>query len=169
MQACATLSTPFDVDHLQDHFYKRGMPAEMLKGIFCPEPVTGSSKSSFMCTSPYEQVKASAHDLSSYLPPMMLLHGDKDKTVPCSESTRMCEALRQRGVEATCKVYKDETHTSLFLEGPFAGQEDKAMHDILDLVLGPKSASLRRPTIEPWPLMPFPKALSTLATFVCPF
>jgi acetyl esterase/lipase len=169
VQALITLSTPFDIASLQTHFRERGMPKDMLNGIFCPETTPGSETPSFTRTSPYEQVKASSSDLKSYLPPVLLLHGQKDKTVPYSEATQMCEALRSQGVEATCKLYKDETHTTPLLEGPFAGKQDFAMHDVLDLILGSKAASLRRPSIEPWPLLPFPNIATCLATFVCPF
>ena len=45
--------------------------------------------------------------------PVLLVHGDDDRTVPFSESVRLLEALRARGVEVETLVFPDEVHDFL--------------------------------------------------------
>ena len=43
-------------------------------------------------------------------PPFLILQGDKDTTVPLSQSKELYDCLIQGGVEATLKVFKNGTH-----------------------------------------------------------
>ena len=169
VQGFVGLSAPFDIAELQPHFRARGLSHEMLSGMFRPDVDAEQGKSSYTRVSPYEQAATGPAEVVSQFPRTLLLHGDADATVPVQESTRMHDALRGQGVHAHCTVYAGGTHTSVFVEGPFAGGEDKAMQDVLEFVLGSKPGMARRPSLEPWPLVPFPRALCSLATFVCPF
>jgi dipeptidyl aminopeptidase/acylaminoacyl peptidase len=45
--------------------------------------------------------------------PVLLIHGDDDRSVPFSESVRLVQALRARGVEAETLVFPDEVHDFL--------------------------------------------------------
>jgi dipeptidyl aminopeptidase/acylaminoacyl peptidase len=42
--------------------------------------------------------------------PVLLIHGDDDRNVPFSESVRLAEALRERGVEVEALALPDEIH-----------------------------------------------------------
>lgn len=167
MQGFVGLSAPFDIARLQPHFRARGLSQDMLSGMFRPD--TDGGEPAFARISPYEQACTGAPEVVGHLPPTLLLHGDADATVPVQEASRMHDALQSKGVDVHCKVYAGETHTSVFVEGPFAGGEDKAMQDVLEFVVGDKPGAERRPSLEPWPLVPFPQALCALATYVCPF
>lgn len=56
--------------------------------------------------SPLAQVRAGA-------PPFYLAHGDKDETVPLSQSQRLAEALQKVGTEATVRVIPGMGHGSI--------------------------------------------------------
>jgi dipeptidyl aminopeptidase/acylaminoacyl peptidase len=45
--------------------------------------------------------------------PVLLIHGDDDRNVPFSESVRLLQALRARGVETETLVFPDEVHDFL--------------------------------------------------------
>jgi acetyl esterase/lipase len=176
VQGFITLSTPFDVAGLQHHFRTRGMSEELLHGIFAPEPPTPGRQAlySYRLVSPFEICGCAAGEACPPmpLPSTLLLHGAKDATVPVSESIRMCEALRQRGVDAVCKVYPEGTHTSIFVEGPFAGGRDVVLEDVLQFVLS--ESGIPEDEAYPgsgrsWPLIPFPRLLRAVASAVCPF
>jgi acetyl esterase/lipase len=43
-------------------------------------------------------------------PPFLIMHGDKDATVPIAQSTRLAEALKKAGVEVTLKTLEGAGH-----------------------------------------------------------
>ncbi len=53
------------------------------------------------------------------LPPFLIVHGDRDKTVPCSESQRFKEALDKVGVSAELTIVQGGEHN--FLKAPPGG------------------------------------------------
>ena len=176
MQGFVGLSCPYDIKGIQAHFRKRGMNAGMLHGIFDPQLLpqceSGSAEYTFADVSPYELCQSLDATDAAKLPQTLLLHGSADKTVPASESIRMAHALVERGVRARCKVYEKATHTSIFVEGPFAGGVDVVLEDVLDFVLqdsSPQRLQSLEAFSESWAMIPFPRLLSALATFVCPF
>ncbi len=50
------------------------------------------------------------------LPPFLLIHGDKDGTVPVSQSELLYAALKKAGADATLRVIKDGSHNLLNAE-----------------------------------------------------
>jgi dipeptidyl aminopeptidase/acylaminoacyl peptidase len=51
--------------------------------------------------------------LDSWRSPVLVIHGDDDRNVPFSETVRLVEALRKKGVEVEQKIYPDEVHSFL--------------------------------------------------------
>ena len=97
----------------------------------------------------------------------LLLHGSADQTVPVRESMRMTAALQQRKVPVECKVYPEETHTSLFIEGPMAGLRDIVVEDVLAFIA---PGQYNDAALDLWPLIPlFPRTVCALAGVICPF
>ena len=177
LQGFIALSTPFDIAGLQQHFQSRGLNRHLLHGIFDPYPVPSTSSSTEYCfedVCPYTlcQQLAAQTDNKLPFPRTLLLHGSADRTVPSRESIQMSSRLGECGVHASCKVYPGGTHTSLLLEGPFAGGEDVVLEDVASFVLGGQGLDLsgeRSRRQRMMPMIPFPKIVGTLASVICPF
>jgi dipeptidyl aminopeptidase/acylaminoacyl peptidase len=53
------------------------------------------------------------HHVDGWRSPVLLIHGDDDRNVQFSESVRLLEALRERGVKVEQLVFPDEVHSFL--------------------------------------------------------
>jgi prenylcysteine alpha-carboxyl methylesterase len=95
------------------------------------------------------------------MPPVLLLHGTADKTVPPASSLLMADALQAAGVDARLQLLAGKTHTDLLLEDALAGGRDVLTDSILELVSG-------QATRSHYPCM-CPRTLVRLASWVCPF
>jgi prenylcysteine alpha-carboxyl methylesterase len=180
VQGFISLSSPFQIAKLQEHFRTRGMSRELLHGIFAPVPEPHSNARSavysYHDTSPIDVLgsMSAAGDLKhSALPPCLLLHGEKDATVPVEECLAMYKRLQTLDIPSKCKIYDHDTHTSLFVEGPMAGGRDQVLQDVIGFV---QDGCNRIPeneaspaSVYSWPLIPFPRVLKYLASAVCPF
>jgi prenylcysteine alpha-carboxyl methylesterase len=95
------------------------------------------------------------------LPPVLLLHGTADKTVPHAGALLMHEALQALGVPSSCKLLPGKTHTDVLLEDAFRGGRDSLTEAILEVATG-------RPHAAAYPCT-CPEPLVWLAGCVCPF
>lgn len=160
-QGFVALSSPLDIGGLRSHFVARGLPGDLLDDIFdCSCRPPGSFR-----VSAFDWAAAVSARACALLPPVLLLHGDADATVPHTESLKMKFRLAQRGVPADCRIYRGATHTSPLLELPFSGGPDAVLSDVLAFV----RANSLQPRTRFLPLLPFPKLVCRMARVVCPF
>ncbi|MCL7040487.1 hypothetical protein MKW94_028405 [Papaver nudicaule] len=64
------------------------------------------------------------------LPPIVLLHGSEDVSIPSDASKTFADALRKVGVKTALIIYDGKTHTDLFLQDPLRGGTDQLLKDI---------------------------------------
>ncbi|RZC70324.1 hypothetical protein C5167_033469 [Papaver somniferum] len=64
------------------------------------------------------------------LPPIILLHGSEDVSIPSDASKTFADALRKVGVKTELIIYDGKTHTDLFLQDPLRGGTDQLLKDI---------------------------------------
>jgi dipeptidyl aminopeptidase/acylaminoacyl peptidase len=74
---------------------------------------------------------------------VLLIHGDDDRNVPFSESVRLLQALRARGVETETLVFPDEVHD--FLTHAHWLQAYRTAADFLGRHLRPATAQATAP------------------------
>lgn len=80
-------------------------------------------------------LKESSVNLENYFPPVCLIHGSNDVSVPCSGGVEFGESLLGLKIDCETLVYSDMTHTDPILEKPFAG--DQQLHrDIYERMRG---------------------------------
>jgi prenylcysteine alpha-carboxyl methylesterase len=113
-----------------------------------------------------------AADASSWKadwPPIVLLHGTADQTVPWEQSHDFAMRLRACGAySVTERYYENKSHTDPIVEDPLCGG-DVLLADLLDMVLGPadRTAELK---VGLWPsMLPAPRWLFPLAKRINPF
>ena len=113
-----------------------------------------------------------AADASSWKadwPPIVLLHGTADQTVPWEQSHDFAMRLRACGAySVTERYYENKSHTDPIVEDPLCGG-DVLLADLLDMVLGPadRTAELKAGL---WPsMLPAPRWLFPLAKRINPF
>lgn len=161
MQGFLALSSLFNMSTMQAQFERRGMNKGMVLAIFGqssqqPKPV------SFSQFSPYQHF--SEEIPRKKMPRTLLMHGTADATVPCSESEHFKQALMKHGIDVQLKLYEGATHTSKLLEDPMRGGKDDVVADVLEFMKLDTTEHTRF-----WPMLPFPRLTSAVASFVCPF
>jgi hypothetical protein len=153
------LSSPLDIHGLREHLVSRGLTKQLLDLILDCSAVSGNK---FM-SSAFDWVGVASAGACALLPPVLLLHGDQDLTVPSTESLKMKFRLAQRRVPVTCNIYRGATHTSPLLETPFAGGTDIVLADVLKFMTGQDFEC------QFWPMLPFPKLVCSMARIASPF
>ena len=101
---------------------------------------SNNSNSSNGCVSAAASAKEAA--ANPRLPPVFLVHGSQDQSVPCSESQRLSEKLRSHGFLSAFKILEGWSHTAPIIEGPFNDREGLSgpehpnlLKDILTIVM----------------------------------
>jgi len=98
----------------------------------------------------------------SLLPPITLLHGDKDQSALPSGSKAFAAALRDAKVAIVERYYTGKSHTDPFVEDPISGGKDLLLQDIISTVFGtPQEIPTRKRMI--------PSVLIALARWCIPF
>jgi len=108
---------------------------------------------------------------AAYLPPLLLLHGTKDKTCPHEQSEAFHAALLRVGVQperCVLKLYEGKTHTSPILEDPMGGT-DLLASDLLDVVSGVPVSQGRSNAVQVGSRAMAPEACLRFASWVGPF
>ena len=95
------------------------------------------------------------------IPPVMLCHGESDKSAPPGQSRIFASALRSVGVAVDERYYVGKTHTDPFVTDPILG-EDVLLDDITNCIFG-----RRLPPFDERPLVP--RFLVEFARLVVPF
>ncbi|CAE7544441.1 ICME [Symbiodinium natans] len=105
------ISGPFDLVDLSDHFHSRGLDRRLLSSIF---------EGRLEDFSPTRLVTA---DRARMLPPVLLVHGTADTSVPSRSAIDFTTALQAAGADADVKLYPGKSHTDPILEDPIAGND----------------------------------------------
>ena len=95
------------------------------------------------------------------IPPVMLCHGESDKSAPPGQSRIFASALRSVGVAVDERYYVGKTHTDPFVTDPILG-EYVLLDDITNCIFG-----RRLPPLDERPLVP--RFLVEFARLVVPF
>ncbi|KAG2494018.1 hypothetical protein HYH03_007944 [Edaphochlamys debaryana] len=89
--------------------------------------------------SPLEAARRLPPGAARLLPPVLLIHGTADKTVPAEGSARLGEALQSAGLSPSrCRVVlvPGKTHTAFLLEDPMRGGRDMLTETVMEAVEG---------------------------------
>lgn len=111
--------------------------------------------------SPLHAARNAAPNMAQFMPPVLLLHGTADKSVPVASSLLLNDALQAAGCDTSVHLLPGKTHTDLLLEDALAGGRDVLTDSILQCITGQHQASS-------YPCM-CPRPLVSLASKVCPF
>ncbi|KAG2496886.1 hypothetical protein HYH03_005285 [Edaphochlamys debaryana] len=99
----------------------------------------GRAKPAYAALSPLEAARRLPPGAARLLPPVLLIHGTADKTVPAEGSARLGEALQSAGLPPSrCRVVlvPGKTHTAFLLEDPMRGGRDILTDSVLGAVEG---------------------------------
>ncbi|GBG60686.1 hypothetical protein CBR_g12422 [Chara braunii] len=159
------LSGPYDIVNLVEHFHKRGL----YRRIFLP---LMEGKDQVHLHSPSDIVRNSVfrrngYSAASFFPPVTLLHGTEDASVPCTVTTEFADTLQSIGVHARTRLYPGKTHTDPIIEDPMRGGEDELVEDILQIVYEGKEQNVAQLSIRRRCMVP--DILLRLARFFSPF
>ncbi|KAK1665976.1 hypothetical protein QYE76_054135 [Lolium multiflorum] len=121
------LSGGYNLHNLVDHFHQRGLNRSIFLSIMNGE----ESLSSY---SPEIVAKESSAQTIALLPPIFLMHGTDDYSIPSSSSQTFVEVLQQAGAHAKLLLYEGKTHTDIFLQDPLRGGRDPLVEDVLTLI-----------------------------------
>ena len=150
------VSGAYDLVTLADHLDARGLNREMFGAIMSLD-----GRPALARLSPARVVRALAPGATARMPPVLLLHGTADKSVPVQNALDYALALEAAGVPVRLKLYKGKTHTQPIVEDPMRGGRDELMDDVLELVTGKPQSHFQFPML--------PSFLIDWATYVCPF
>eukprot|EP00252_Welwitschia_mirabilis_P011844 TRINITY_DN2631_c0_g1_i3.p1 TRINITY_DN2631_c0_g1~~TRINITY_DN2631_c0_g1_i3.p1 ORF type:complete len:257 (-),score=47.06 TRINITY_DN2631_c0_g1_i3:70-840(-) len=159
IQAFFGISGGYNLVKLVEHFHRRGLYRSLFLRIM-------EGEKSLSCFSPELMIQnPSFKEALSFLPPIALLHGTGDYSIPWEASTNFADALRSVGVQPKVMLYDGKTHTDLFMQDPMRGGKDQLLEDILSFIHSgdpPKhaNAASRRRLV--------PEILLTLASKVSP-
>lgn len=106
------VSGPYDIVSLAPLMNKRGLYSSMLKLIM---------DNDLFAASPKRVLSSMSKAGISRIPPILLLHGTSDSTVPFSSSVEFHEALKKNGVESELELWPNVTHSEPIVEGPAGG------------------------------------------------
>jgi len=169
LKAYVGISGPYDIVDLLPHFHSKGLATSVLRSIFGEEEREDEQllrkflqdygiKSSCIrfsefrlrslsptCLLSDKYIKPSAVKL---LPPISLLHGTADRSVPHRSSEHLAIALKQAGAEVDLVLFPGKTHTEPIIEDPMQGTEngaDPLLSYLIDVV-EKHSGGLKRST-----------------------
>ncbi|PNT72475.1 hypothetical protein BRADI_2g44942v3 [Brachypodium distachyon] len=121
------LSGGYNIYNLVDHFHQRGLYRSIFLSIM-------DGEESLSRYSPEIVVKESSPQTIALLPPIVLMHGTDDYSIPSSASQTFVDVLQQVGAQARLLLYEGKTHTDIFLQDPLRGGKDPLVEDVLSVI-----------------------------------
>uniref|UniRef100_A0ACD5W1Y1 Uncharacterized protein n=1 Tax=Avena sativa TaxID=4498 RepID=A0ACD5W1Y1_AVESA len=121
------LSGGYNLRSLVDHFHQRGLNRSIFLSIM-------NGEESLSYYSPEIAAKESSPQTITLLPPIYLMHGTDDYSIPSSASQTFVDVLQQVGAQAKLLLYEGKTHTDIFLQDPLRGGRDPLVEDVLSLI-----------------------------------
>jgi dipeptidyl aminopeptidase/acylaminoacyl peptidase len=113
------LSGVYDVQAEYDYWQAQGVYPEVLVDVMGGEERLAAA-------SPIRYVRPD-------LPPILLIHGDEDETVPVAIATAFYAALQEAGVPSTLTIYAGSGHTD-FLFAALTEERAPLITDLADFV-----------------------------------
>jgi len=192
LKACVAISGPYDIVNLLPHFHAMGLATSVLRSIFGEEEEETNNDLNFQqfleawgvdlegeplpehrlrslsptCLLADHCIKPTAVQL---LPPISLLHGTGDRSVPHRSSEHLALALKQVGAEVELVLFPGKTHTEPIIEDPMQGSE-KGPDPLLSYLIGvvdKHSGGLKRQGVVHQRMAP--SILIKLASLMNPF
>ena len=122
------ISGPYDLLSIKDFMHKKGLDKKILDKIF---PSLVASSPSHVA----DEIKQKRITIPpESFPPVAVIHGSEDLTVPCSMCIQFDAKLKDLGIASEALVYEGWSHTDGILESPMKG--DHRLHkDIFDRVM----------------------------------
>ncbi|XP_015074590.1 probable isoprenylcysteine alpha-carbonyl methylesterase ICMEL1 [Solanum pennellii] len=155
------LSGGYNILKLVDHFHRRGLYRSIFLSIMEGEQGLRQYSPELMAQDP--KIKNAV----SLLPPMVLFHGTADYSIPCDSSKSFADTLKALGVKAECILYEGKTHTDLFLQDPMRGGIDDMLDDLITLIHGDSSETIKAKSTPRKRLVP--EFMLQMARSVSPF
>ncbi|XP_028216394.1 probable isoprenylcysteine alpha-carbonyl methylesterase ICMEL2 isoform X2 [Glycine soja] len=163
LKAYLGLSGGYNLLDLVDHFHNRGLDRSIFLSIM-------EGENSLKEFSP--EIKIQDPCLKSsipHFPPVYLVHGTADYSIPSVASERFAEALKKAGVRAELILYEGKTHTDLFLQDPLRGGKDDLFDLAVAIMHSNDSDALANDAIAPPRRRFVPEILLKLARKISPF
>ncbi|KAK4376512.1 hypothetical protein RND71_002808 [Anisodus tanguticus] len=155
------LSGGYNLLKLVDHFHSRGLYRSIFLSIMEGEQGLRRYSPEVMAQEP------NAKNAVSLLPPTVLFHGTADYSIPCDSSKSFADTLKALGVTAECVLYEGKTHTDLFLQDPMRGGIDDMLDDLITMIHGDNSETIRANSTPRKRLVP--EFMLKMARSVSPF
>ncbi|OIT03342.1 PREDICTED: probable isoprenylcysteine alpha-carbonyl methylesterase ICMEL1 [Nicotiana attenuata] len=155
------LSGGYNFLNLVDHFHSRGLYRSIFLSIMEGEQGLRRYSPEVMAQDP------NVKNALSLLPPIVLFHGTADYSIPCNSSKSFADTLKALGVKAECILYEGKTHTDLFLQDPMRGGIDDMLNDLITMIHGDNSETIRANSTPRKRLVP--EFMLKLARSVSPF
>ena len=113
------LSGVYDVRAEYDYWANKGSEPKVILEVM-------GGEQHFAQASPITYVRAD-------LPPILLIHGDEDRTVPVEIAMNLQEALETAGIQSRLKLYRNAGHSDFLFRG-LADESAPIVTDIADFV-----------------------------------
>jgi prenylcysteine alpha-carboxyl methylesterase len=155
------VSGAYNLVTLSDHLHKRGLYKNLFSSIMAVDgkPMLAELSPSLVAGTQLTP------DAAALLPPMLILHGDADKSVPIENAREYMSALYKAGVPRSKCIFKEyigKTHTQPIVEDPMRGGRDELMDEVLKMIRGGRECVNLQFAM-------MPSVLIDVATWVCPF
>jgi prenylcysteine alpha-carboxyl methylesterase len=150
------VSGAYDLVTLADHLHRRGLYKRLFEGIMSVDGVPSLAE-----LSPTHAAARLCADAVKALPPIVLMHGSADNSVPFTNAQRYASALARAGAKVGLRAFPGKTHTQPIIEDPMRGGRDELMDAVLELATGGAGVNHQFPMC--------PAVLLNLASAVCPF
>ncbi|KAK8470160.1 hypothetical protein PHAVU_004G073325 [Phaseolus vulgaris] len=157
------LSGGYNLLDLVDHFHKRGLYRRIFLSIM-------EGEESLKVFSP--EIKIQEPCLKSvipHFPPVYLVHGTADYSIPSVASERFADALQKAGARAELILCEGKTHTDLFLQDPLRGGNDYLFDHAVAIIHSNDSDALTKDVFAPRRKRFVPEILLKLASKISPF
>ena len=115
------LSGPYDIQAEHDYWVAKGSSPEVMLEVM-------GGQDNFDRASPVSHVRAD-------LPPLLIIHGDEDETVPVEISTAFHQALQAAGAPSTLTLYDGAGHSD-YLFAALTDEQARVVRDIAGFVRG---------------------------------
>ncbi|KAK9105513.1 hypothetical protein Scep_022357 [Stephania cephalantha] len=143
LKAYFGLSGGYNLGDLVDHFHNRGLYRSIFLRMM-------DGEQSLQCFSPELMVQdPSIRDAVLLLPPIILFHGTADYSIPVASSKNFADCLQRLGAQAELILYKDKTHTDLFIQDPLRGGTDELVKDVASFVHAGDEVALAKDAVAP--------------------
>eukprot|EP00899_Mesostigma_viride_P020491 jgi/Mesvir1/28443/Mv15867-RA.1 len=156
------VSGGYDMEELVEHFHQRGLYRSIFRSIM--EEALPKFSPTQTCRLPHFRAAASTR-----LPPILLLHGMADHSIPYASSVAFATAIQEAGLtDVRLKLLPGKSHTDFILSDPFRGQQDILMEELLGTLWGEEGTLgvIRQFGRGPQTV---PSFLVDIARKVCPF